>query len=121
MSCVTPRLVRSLIEVPFSLLALAFRCETEVLCTRLRELHADAETLQTEIKTLLSDLDILLDGITRCQADVNALQDAIVPVWDDVYRLCGNPGCDGDCRLCQEEDYLGEEEHTEKYCRRGRR
>ena len=121
MSFSTPRIVSSLIEVPVSLLAMAFRCETDVLCPRLRALAAEAQSLRVDIGTMIVELTTLLDGILRCQADVDALQEATTPLWDDAYRLCGNPHCDGHCLVCQEEDYMGEEAHVEKYCRRGRR
>jgi hypothetical protein len=67
-----------------------------------------------KMEVLQSKLDPLLQRAEELKNDT-------APLWEDIYSLCGNPQCSGDCAVCLdgEEDY--EEDYTEKYCRRGRR
>ncbi len=107
--------------IPWEILDLVIRieCETfhpllETLGTELAVLHTDTVTLQETLTDLANKVDQLLTDSLNLQRDT-------VPLWDDSYNLCGDPTCDGECRVCQEGEYDGEDDYVEKYCRRGRR
>jgi hypothetical protein len=91
-----------------------FNPEAESLCAQLKTLHEEITEIQQTLSDLATKVDHLLAVALELKLDTT-------PVWDDSYNLCGNPRCDGGCRVCQEgeEDY--EDDYTEKYCRRGKR
>lgn len=91
-----------------------FRPQAEALCANLTALHDEIKLIQKTLSDLATKVEQLLSEATE-------LKEETAPLWDDSYNLCGNPRCDGGCRVCQdgEEDY--EDDYTEKYCRRGRR
>jgi hypothetical protein len=91
-----------------------FNPEAETLCANLTRLAEDIKELRQTLSALATKVDHLLAVALELQLDTT-------PVWDDCYNLCGDPHCDGGCRVCQEgeEDY--EDVTTEKYCRRGKR
>ena len=108
-------------RIDWTILAMVLRVEGEFIRPQLETLVTDLTTLQTEIQTLhetLSDLALKVDHLL---VEATRLVEDTQPLWDDSYNLCGNPQCDGDCRVCQEGEYDGEEEYVEKYCRRGKR
>lgn len=106
--------------IPLRVLALAMRMDREWMEEQGKQLVENAETLQAEIKALIGRLDSLGTKITGTMEKALTLSANVVPVWDDTYNLCGDPDCSGDCHVCQDGEYI-EEDHTEKYCRRGRR
>jgi predicted nuclease with TOPRIM domain len=108
-------------KVSWEILDLALRIEGETIRPKLETLCADLTALRddyTQLQTTLTDLATKVDQLL---SEALTLKDDTAPLWDDSYTLCGDPRCDGDCRVCQEgeEDY--EDESTEKYCRRGKR
>jgi hypothetical protein len=109
------------VNVPWQILDMAIRIEgetfipqVETLCAEIKALHAEYKEIQDTLTNLATKVDQLL-------AQALELKEETTPLWDDSYNLCGNPQCDGGCRVCQdgEEDY--EDDYTEKYCRRGKR
>lgn len=109
------------IDIPFNLLALVFQIETARWVPKVNALLAELTRLHQEVSDIRANLEVIYDGICRCQCDVDRLIQDSTPLWDDTYHLCGDPDCDGNCRVCQEEESFLEVDATEKYCRRGRR
>ncbi len=108
-------------QIPISILAMALRIETAFTSPRLQALSAEFETLREDLQSIRTELRMLQTNVERCLEDVETLRQDVTPIWNDDYNLCGDPTCEGDCRVCQEGEYDGEEEYVEKYCRRGRR
>jgi hypothetical protein len=108
-------------KVPWEILDLVLRIEGETFIPQVETLCADLTALQDEYKQIHATLTDLATKVDQLLAEALDLKDETAPLWDDSYTLCGDPRCDGDCRVCQEgeEDY--EDDSTEKYCRRGRR
>jgi hypothetical protein len=108
-------------KVSWEILEMALRIEGETIRPQLETLCADLTALQDEYKQIQATLTDLVTKVDQLLAEALDLKDETAPLWDDSYTLCGDPRCDGDCRVCQEgeEDY--EDDTTEKYCRRGRR
>jgi hypothetical protein len=107
-------------KVNWTILKMVMQMESEILrpqlttlATELERLHAELSEMSKAIDTLVAEMDPILQDALTLKADT-------APLWDDAYTLCGNPQCEGDCRICQdgEEDY--EEVTEEKYCRRRR-
>jgi hypothetical protein len=121
MACVDVRVREECIDIPMDILPLVMRFETARVVPTIKSLLADLIALRLEVLTLCSELDALSDEIGRCQQTVDLLLEDTAPLWDDTYRLCGDPDCDGGCRVCLEEESFLDDEATEKYCRRGRR
>lgn len=106
--------------IPFRILAMAMRMDREWMDEKANAYIAEAEALQAEVSDLTGRLVNLETKIAATMEKALTLLENVTPVWDDSYNLCGDPGCDGDCHVCQDGEYI-EEDHTEKYCRRGRR
>ena len=108
-------------KVPWRILAMVMRIESEDLKPRLECLVEELESFHEEIGKIQKDLDRLIERAPDLLRESENLKQETAPLWDDSYNLCGNPECEGDCRVCQEgeEDY--EDDYEEKYCRRGRR
>lgn len=106
--------------VNWILLQMVMRVESEEIVPELQKLANSLQTLCEETQERVRALESLLTDIEPILADAKTLQADTAPLWDDAYTLCGNPQCDGDCRVCQEgeEDY--EDVTEEKYCRRRR-
>jgi hypothetical protein len=121
MSCVDVRVREEVIDVPVDILPLVMEFETARFVPLVKTLLTDLISLRLEVLTLCTELEDLSEQMARCQSDVDLLLEDTTPLWDDTYRLCGDPDCDGGCRVCQEEEAFLEDEATEKYCRRGRR
>jgi hypothetical protein len=102
-------------------LALAMRIETEDLRPQFETFMSDIETLREGLEPLLNQIEVMRDRFKLLMSQAEDLKADSMPIWTDDYNLCGDPNCEGDCRVCQEGEYDGEEEYTEKYCRRGRR
>ncbi len=115
------RIPETILRIPFNILALSMRIETEDLKPRIETLQAGLSILKDEISPLVSRMEILYERFTLLIGKVDDIRADATPIWADDYNLCGNPLCDRECRICQEGEYDGEEEYTEKYCRRGRR
>lgn len=107
-------------HVPWTILKMAMQMESEILRPQLTSLTLALEQLHTEMEEMVKRLETLVSEVDPVLHDALMLKCDTAPVWDDNYALCGDPKCDGDCRVCQEgeEDY--EEDATEKYCRRRR-
>lgn len=108
-------------HIDWTILAMVLRVEGELIRPQLETLLTDITTLHTELQTLHETLSDLERKVDHLLVEAKGLVEETAPLWDDSYNLCGNPQCDGDCRVCQEGEYDGEEEYTEKYCRRGKR
>jgi len=121
MACVDVRVREECIDIPMDILPLVMRFETARFVPLVKSLLTDLIALRLEVLTLCTDLDALSEEIGRCQQTVDLLLEDTAPLWDDTYRLCGDPDCDGGCRVCLEEESFLDDEATEKYCRRGRR
>jgi hypothetical protein len=121
MSCVDVRVREGVIDVPVDILPLVMEFETARFVPLVKTILADLIRLRLEVLGLCTELEDLSEQMARCQSDVDLLIEETTPLWDDTYRLCGDPDCDGGCRVCQEEEAFLEDEATEKYCRRGRR
>lgn len=121
MSCVDVRVRMEVIDVPIDILPLVFRLDSARWIPFAKTLLADLVRLRLEVIDTCAKAEVLYESICRCQRDVDLLIQDTTPLWDDTYRLCGDPDCDGDCRVCQEEEAFLEVEATEKYCHRGRR
>lgn len=106
--------------VSWILLQMVMRIESEELVPQLQEMIARFQSLCEDTQERSRTLESLLSDIEPVLADAKTLQADTLPLWDDAYTLCGNPTCEGDCRICQdaEEDY--EDTTEEKYCRRRR-
>lgn len=107
--------------VPWEILDLVLRIEGETFIPQVETLCANLSALQTDYLHLQTTLTDLATKVDQLLAEALDLKDETAPLWDDSYTLCGDPRCDGDCRICQEGEYDGEEDATEKYCRRGKR
>jgi hypothetical protein len=121
MACVDVRVRDDCLDIPMDILSLAMRFETARFVPMVKTILTDLIALRLEVLTLCADLDTLSEDISRCQTTVDLLLEDTAPLWDDTYRLCGDPDCDGGCRVCLEEESFLDDEATEKYCRRGRR
>ncbi len=109
------------VAIPWMILSLAMRTEYDEIVPQLETLTAQMIALLEEIAGARRIAEGLLDQITPILQEADAERKSLLPLWDDVYSLCGDPTCHGECRVCQEgeEDY--EDSYTEKYCRRGKR
>lgn len=108
-------------RVPWTILTFVLRVESADLKPPLEELTRKFQTLLEELAPLITELEDLGRKIQPLLEETLTFRANLTPLWEDNYNLCGDPQCDGDCRVCQEGEYDGEEEYTEKYCRRGRR
>jgi len=108
-------------RVPFCILALAIRIETQAFAIDATDLVAAFEELQLGVRTLLDKYIEIETSIAKTHKAVDRFLEDIQPVWDDAYNLCGDASCDGTCMVCADGEYLGEEDYDEKYCRRGKR
>ena len=108
-------------NVPWEILDLAIRIECETVHPLIETLTIELTTLHTDIVALNETLTDLVPKVDQLLTESLNFQNDTAPLWDDSYNLCGDPECDGDCRVCQEGEYDGEEDYTEKYCRRGKR
>lgn len=108
-------------KVSWEILDMVLKIEGETFRPQAEALCSEFKTLLTEIKQIQETLSSLGLKVDKLLAEALELQMDTSPLWDDSYNLCGDPRCDGGCRVCQdgEEDY--EEDYTEKYCRRGKR
>jgi len=107
--------------IPMGILALAMRIETAYFMAQLTPLLNSLHELRTDVSELVKRCDIIGERIERTQNRLEELMMDIQPVWNDAYNLCGDSACDGECMVCRDGEYLGEEEEYEKYCKRGRR
>lgn len=107
--------------VSWEILDLVIRIEGETVRPQLETLCAEFKALREDIAHIQETLTDLATKVDQLLANALELKEETAPLWDDSYNLCGNPACEGDCRVCQEgeEDY--EDDYTEKYCRRGKR
>ena len=104
-----------------NIFALAMRLETAYVVAQLTPVVDSLRDLRTDISDLTKRCDILLERLEGLQNRALDLISDIQPVWNDAYNLCGDSECHGDCMICRDGEYLGEEDYEEKYCRRGRR
>ena len=109
------------VAVNWRILALAMRVENEELLPKLQEIIDTLSTIRSDLPELIQTAEEIHDKMRPLLEEVECLKAESLPLWTDDYNLCGDPECFGDCRVCQEGEYDGEEEYTEKYCRRGRR
>ncbi len=100
---------------------MAMRIDREWMDAQCTEVLQAVEEARKGIPELIEEYERIETKVASAMTRVNALIEETTPLWDDSYNLCGDPECDGDCRICQDGEYDGEEEQTEKYCRRGRR
>jgi hypothetical protein len=109
------------VTVSWEILAMVIRIEGVELIPQLEQLTVDLALLQEDYTTLNETLTDLSTKVDQLLADATKLRLDTIPTWDDGYNLCGDPHCDGYCRICEEgeEDY--EDVYVEKYCRRGKR
>jgi hypothetical protein len=107
--------------IPMRIFALAMRLETVQMVAEATPLLASLTQMREDVAALLKRYTLLEERIERTQNRILELVSDIQPVWDDAYNLCGDPACSGDCMVCRDGEYLGEEDYEEKYCRRGRR
>ena len=121
MGCVDVRVRDDCVDIPVDILPLVFRFETARFVPVVKALLTDLISLRLEVLGLCTELESLGEDIGRCQHTVDLLIEDTTPLWDDTYRLCGDPDCDGGCRVCLEEESFLDDDATEKYCRRGRR
>ncbi len=108
-------------RVPFCILALATKIETQAFVVEATDLVAALERLREECRGLMDTYAEIEASIAKTSKAVDRFLEDIQPVWDDTYTLCGDPECDGTCLVCADGEYLGEEESDDKYCRRGKR
>jgi hypothetical protein len=108
-------------NVTWEILDMALRIEGETFKPQAETLCADLKALREDYKQIQATLTDLATKVDQLLAEALDLKEETAPLWDDSYTLCGDPRCDGDCRICQEGEYDGEEDYTEKYCRRGKR
>lgn len=113
--------VRPTATVCWSILPLVIRIEREEIVPALEAILSEQATLLQELVEVNRTAESWIPDLDRILRETKTVEQDTKPVWEDNYALCGNPNCEGDCRVCQEgeEDY--EEDYTEKYCRRGRR
>lgn len=121
MAVAVARVPSTCTHIPIGILALAMKVETEAFVAETAELITlfglAIEGVQ-EIRARLVDLET---KVTKSLDFVGRLVAETEPLWDDSFNLCGDSACDGTCMVCQDGEYLGEEDVDEKYCRRGRR
>jgi hypothetical protein len=121
MACVDVRVRKDVVEVPLDILPLVMEFETARFVPAVKTLLTDMISLRIDVLSLCAELEDLSEQMARCQSDVDLLLEDTAPLWDDSYRLCGDPDCDGGCRVCEEEEAFLDDDATEKYCHRGRR
>ena len=121
MACVDVRVREAAVDIPLDILPLVMEFETARVVPLVKAILTDLISLRLDVLTLCAELDELSEKMSRCQRDVDLLIEDTAPLWDDSYRLCGDPDCDGGCRVCQEEEAFLDDDATEKYCHRGRR
>jgi hypothetical protein len=109
------------VPVPWDLLGLVIRSDRDWIQSQTEAVLRDLTALRTDITTLHTIVSDLAAKVDHLLATVTDLVDDTRPLWDDSYRLCGKSSCAGDCRVCQEGEYDGEEEVADKYCARRRR
>lgn len=107
--------------VSWEILAMVVRIECDWMRPQLETLVTDLTTLHTDYITLHETLSDLSTKVDQLLATATELVKETEPLWDDTYNLCGDPACSGDCHVCQEGEYDGEDDYVEKYCRRGKR
>ena len=107
--------------INWRILAMAMKIESEELVPQLEVLSNNFQTLQSELEDLRRTYEKWIRWGKTLVEKAETLKADSLPLWSDDYNLCGDPECYGDCRVCQEGEYYGEEEYTEKYCHRGRR
>jgi hypothetical protein len=107
--------------IPFGIFGLAMRIETAYIVAQLTPLLDSFRELRTEVSDLTKRCEIIGERVERAQNRVEDLMLDIQPLWNDAYNLCGDSACQGDCMICRDGEYLGEEDYEEKYCRRGKR
>jgi hypothetical protein len=107
--------------IPMRILALSMRLETTYFVAELTPVLEGLTQLRKDVSDLVQRCDILDERVERTRNRILELISDIQPVWNDAYNLCGDPECDGECMVCRDGEYLGEEDYEEKYCRRGRR
>ena len=99
---------------------MAMQMESEILRPQLTDLVSALEQLHHEMSDMVRQMETIVAEVGPLVQEALTLKADTTPLWDDTYTLCGNPACEGDCRVCQEgeEDY--EDVVEEKYCRRRR-
>ena len=107
--------------IPMNILALAMRIETAYFVAQLTPTLDSLHELRKDVSDILKRCDIITERIERTQNRLLELMSDIQPLWNDAYNLCGNATCEGDCMICRDGEYLGEQDYEEKYCKRGRR
>jgi hypothetical protein len=121
MGSVDVRVREDVVDVPIDVLPLVMEFETARFVPGVKTILTELISLRLEVIGLCTELEDLQERMERCQNDVDLLIEETTPLWDDTYRLCGDPDCDGGCRVCQEEEAFLDDDATEKYCHRGRR
>ena len=109
------------INVPWCILHMVMQIESERLKPPLETLTEQCQTLYTEMKELVAQFKKVSATVETLLLEAEELKADTTPIWADDYNLCGDPQCDGDCRICQEGEYHGEEDYEEKYCYRRRK
>ncbi len=109
------------VAVSWVILAMAMQIESENMRPELEKITETMRTLGEEIPYLIQEIEKMRKKIHLLLEETENLKAESLPVWADEYNLCGDPECYGDCRICQEGEYDGEEYYTEKYCHRGKR
>ena len=108
-------------RVNWIILHMVMRLESEDINPELEHIARVAESFCGDTSCVLTAIEELLEDLTYLLTKTETLKADTTPVWEDTYNLCGDPRCDGECRICQEGEYDGDEWESEKYCRRGRR
>jgi hypothetical protein len=108
-------------KVNWNILLMVLRIEWETIKPELERIHETMRTLCEEAKATVEKIESLQTTLEPILQRAEELKIETTPLWEDVYSLCGNPRCTGNCAICLEgeEDY--EDDYEEKYCRRGRR
>lgn len=107
--------------IPMRILALSMRLETTYFVAEISPILASLTQLRDDVSDLMKRCTIIGERVEGLQHRVEDLLADIQPLWTDAYNLCGDPECDGDCMVCRDGEYIGEDDYEEKYCRRGRR
>lgn len=107
-------------RVSWTILKMTMQMESESLRPQLTELANALHELHTELEGMIKAMDALVSELTPVLQEAQTLKADTAPLWEDVYALCGNAGCDGGCRVCQEGEEEYEDVSEEKYCRRRR-
>lgn len=108
-------------HIPIGILAMAMRIETEAFVAETMELITLFQLAIEQVQALRNGMEELETKLNKSIDFVERLVKETEPVWDDNYNLCGDASCDGTCMVCQDGEYLGEDDVDEKYCRRGKR